>query len=100
MELVPDTFSALFCPDWRLQGQERFLHGVTLLKKRYHKYRDGWEHDHCEFCGRKFSEAPGDMHIGYATTDNYHWVCEDCFNDFSQVFDWKVSAGSEIKGDS
>jgi hypothetical protein len=40
------------------------------------------------------------MHIGYATTDNYHWVCEDCFNDFSQVFDWKVSAGSEIKGDS
>ncbi len=83
--------------DWRLQGQERFLKGVSLVKRQYHKYREGWDHDHCEFCRRKFSERPEDLHVGYATTDNYHWICKDCVGDFAQLFEWQVPPSEQIQ---
>jgi hypothetical protein len=76
--------------DWRLQGQERFLKSVQLVKKHYRKHRNGWDHDHCEFCGAKLSEHPGDLNFGYVSTDDYHWVCENCFNDFREEFQWTV----------
>lgn len=76
--------------DWRLQGQDNFLKGVFLGRKPYRKYREGWDHDHCEFCGAKFSERPEDLNVGYATADNYHWVCEQCFKDFNQMFQWNI----------
>jgi hypothetical protein len=85
--------------DWRLQGQEKYLKGVCLSKKRYGKYREGWEHDHCEFCGAKFSEREGDLGTGYATQDDYHWVCEKCYDDFKDMFQWKISgAGRDKQG--
>ena len=80
--------------DWRLTGQEKFLNGVSLVKKRYRKYRDDWDHDHCEFCGKKFSESPEDLNFGYTTLDDYYWICEPCFNDFEQMFEWKVIPSS------
>lgn len=76
--------------DWRLQGQENYLQGVLLEKKQYQKYREGWDHDHCEFCGAKFSEKEKDLNEGYVTTDNYHWICEGCFADFKVRFQWSV----------
>lgn len=76
--------------DWRLQGQGAFLKSVSFTKKVYRCFRDGWDHDHCEFCGSKFSEQSGDLHTGYATSDNYHWVCEPCFNDFRDAFQWTL----------
>lgn len=76
--------------DWRLQGQERFLHGVSLTQRTYSKYRADWDHDHCEFCGAKFSENSGDLSEGYSTTDGYHWICEPCFRDFKERFKWTV----------
>ena len=41
--------------DWRLQGQEKYLKGVTLYFKKYIKYSENWDNDHCEFCWMKFS---------------------------------------------
>ncbi len=76
--------------DWRLQGQERYLKGVSLSRQDYRRYRDDWEHDHCEFCGDKFSERPEDLNAGYATVDCYHWVCENCFCDFKDMFQWTI----------
>ena len=78
--------------DWRLQGQEKFLQGIILAKKGYRKYRENWDHDHCEFCGNKFSEKEGDLNEGYATDDNYHWICSSCYEDFKELFQWKVVA--------
>jgi len=76
--------------DWRLQGQEEYLTGVRLRKKRYRKRSEDWEHDHCEFCWRKFSERPGDLNEGYATEDEYRWICENCYEDFKEQFQWTV----------
>ena len=79
--------------DWRLQNQEDYLKGVTFAFKPYSKYRDGWDHDHCEFCQIKFMEAghPDALHEGFITEDNYHWVCSQCFEDFKELFEWKVA---------
>lgn len=80
--------------DWRLRGQEKYLAGVTLVHRAYRRYtanRD-WDHDHCAFCWAKFmvEDRPDVLHEGYATTDDYHWICEPCFRDFQEQFRWTV----------
>jgi hypothetical protein len=74
--------------DWRRQGQEKLLSGVKLIYQKYKPFRKDWEHDHCEFCGIKFSLDQNDINEGYATEDGYHWVCEECYNDFKDEFNW------------
>lgn len=78
--------------DWRRQGQERYLAGAKLFFRQYHPYRTEWDHDHCEFCNRKFLEGQGDLTEGYTTADNYRWICPDCFEDFKREFHWTVEA--------
>jgi hypothetical protein len=36
--------------------------------------------------------APGPDIVtsGYATLDRCRWICEPCFNDFVDMFGWKV----------
>jgi hypothetical protein len=76
--------------DWRLQGQERFLKSVAVTWKQYRPYREGWDHDHCEFCSAKFSLCETHLHEGYVTLDGYHWICKTCFCDFQETFEWLV----------
>ena len=79
--------------DWRLTNELNYLKGLNLSFKEYKKHTEGWEHDHCEFCGIKFSEdstLKNSIQKGYSTQDNYHWICENCFNDFKALFAWKV----------
>jgi hypothetical protein len=80
--------------DWRLQGQERYLKGVTLTLRKYERYapNPSWDHDHCEFCGAKFmvEDVPDVLHEGYCTADQYRWICVGCFTDFREHFEWKV----------
>ena len=56
--------------DWRLQGQEKFLQGVVLVKRRYrsHSQNPDRDHDHCEFCWAKFMVEgnPDSLHEGYS----------------------------------
>jgi len=80
--------------DWRLQGQEAYLTGVTLYHKEYTRYSEAWDHDHCEFCGISFAEVgliPEALHVGYTTSDNYRWICDKCFLDFKDTFQWNVA---------
>lgn len=80
--------------DWRRQGQERYLTGVTLFFKRYSLQKEGWDHDHCEFCGAKFMEANNDKTLteGYATNNDYRWICMQCFEDFKGEYKWKIES--------
>jgi hypothetical protein len=81
--------------DWRLQGQERYLQGVTLFHRGYRRKSDTSDHDHCEFCWAKFMEEdfPEVLHEGYCTKDQYHWVCQQCFSDFRERFAWELGPG-------
>jgi hypothetical protein len=81
--------------DWRLRGQERYLKGVFLFWATYSPYREGWDHDHCSFCWRKFAIDGGDFTEGYMTKDRYHWICKECFLDFKYKFGWAVGADTE-----
>ena len=78
--------------DWRLTNQEKYLKGITLQLKKYKRYRDDWDHDHCEFCWEKFSEKLNKAVLseGYATEDNYRWICIRCFEDFKDLFGWNI----------
>ena len=47
-------------------------------------------HTHCEFCWAKFSTYKEDLKWGYTTYDKRFWICEECFNDFKDRFQWEV----------
>jgi hypothetical protein len=81
--------------DWRLHGQDRYLKQVDLCHCTYEIRSEGWDHDHCEFCGGKFATKGGDFTEGYATIDQYHWICNGCYMDFQGMFDWKVVSCAE-----
>ncbi len=105
--------------DWRLQGQENYLKGATLLRKPYRALSPDWEHDHCEFCWAKFmdplfsadhakaiAEDPDILTEGYAVQgrspregrkNDYWWICPTCVGDFAKRFDWNIldSPGSK-----
>lgn len=76
--------------DWRLLNQEEYLMNAKLTKSEYKKPSEKWDHDHCAFCWDKFSKNDGDLHEGYCTPDKKYWICEECFNDFKEMFRFKV----------
>lgn len=73
--------------DWRLTNQMNYLFQKALIKEQYKPFRKGWEHDHCEFCGTRIDAS---LPFAYATEDNYYWICEKCYCDFKEMFQWKI----------
>ncbi len=79
-------------PDWRLTGQERYLSGVTLVRRQWRQSHPGWDHDHCEFCFAKFGDER--LREGWTTPDEYRWICDACFSDFKDQFNWNIQEKS------
>lgn len=73
--------------DWRVTNQMNYLFKQNLIKGCFVPYREGWEHEHCAFCSEKID---ANTPIAYSTVDRYHWICEQCFNDFKEMFEWEV----------
>jgi hypothetical protein len=82
--------------DWRLTNQERYLKGVTLVWHAYAPARSKNDHDHCEFCWTKFMQnaQPETLQAGYSTPDRERWICKGCFDDFVDLFGWKVTSAA------
>jgi len=80
--------------DWRLMNQETYLKSVTLYHRKYRQnaLKPNWNHDHCAFCSAKFSLAssPELLKEGYATENDNHWICTQCYHDFKERFQWSV----------
>lgn len=68
--------------------KERLSH-ATLIYHQWYK-TDANDHDHCAFCWDKFAEFDGCLHIGYSTENRFYWICETCFADFKEMFQWRV----------
>lgn len=75
--------------DWRITNQMKYLFGKELLKSVFRATKEN-DHEHCEFCWDKFSASAEDLHEGYTTTDHYRWICDTCYEDFKEMFQWKV----------
>ena len=80
--------------NWRLFGPDQYLHGLELTFRRYRPSSSSPISDHCEFCSRKFAvkaQGPEFQTEGYATANGFRWICSDCFEDFKDEFEWRVS---------
>ncbi|MBK23235.1 MAG: hypothetical protein CME70_04440 [Halobacteriovorax sp.] len=72
--------------DWRIGPQSIDFNNLKLYFRQYSP-QVGDDHDHCDFCGEKFSiiieEA---LKEGYVTENGYPWVCKQCYEDFKERF--------------
>ena len=72
--------------EWRL-ANARHLRAARLQFRRYTRWSETWDHDHCSACWAKFAEfdGPDIQREGYATADRrgtgYEWICRECFED-------------------
>lgn len=88
--------------DWRLSmGQGEGMLDKEFQYREFVKPSERWEHEHCKFCGHKFMENPNGLKDcskqGYCSTDDREdWVCEECFDDFKEMFHWKVVDGKKV----
>jgi hypothetical protein len=86
-------------PDWRLD-QVQHLHGQKLVRLRYKRYSETWDHDHCSACNAKFFEqdGAGTQPEGYTTGPDYskgreyEWVCVRCFDELKDEMSWSEEA--------
>ncbi|MBN9076788.1 MAG: hypothetical protein BGN87_15140 [Rhizobiales bacterium 65-79] len=87
------------CPeDWRITNAEH-LKGQRLHFRKYTRWSDTWDHDHCAACGARFAEGkePDIQHEGYATGNDYpkgagyDWVCKQCFDDLTEEMQWSAA---------
>ena len=82
--------------DWRL------LNDVTYLRKAYINPTDGEEMckhaphlKRCEFC---FEPVQDNIHQWWFVPENLTCcICEKCYNDFKETFEWKRLDGWDIK---
>jgi len=78
---------------WRLTGMEDFLNNECFKYQNFADEYEDTEHEHCIFCGAKFSSNKEDLQWGYSSTtrNGYWWVCPECFNALKDVKGWTVS---------
>ncbi len=87
--------------DWRLDGQEVYLKDAILKYSKFNAKKYGHNHAHCQFCFATFMEIedPEILNWGYCTLyrkKSECWICEKCFNDFKDIFNWKVVVDKEL----
>ena len=75
--------------DWRLFAPPKYLEKKHLIHATFVP-TERWDHEHCVFCWEKFGANPDWLHSGYCEPDGRHWICEQCFQDFEELFGWVV----------
>ena len=81
--------------DWRLDGYDGYLNEATFALEKFLTV-DNNDHEHCVFCWQKITDLniEGSDKEGYCTkceeTGQTQWVCKDCFNEFKNLFNFKV----------
>jgi hypothetical protein len=77
--------------NWRIDNAKS-TRGSVLYFRKYKRFSEDWDHDHCEACWAKFMEIASAEILteGYATEDNYRWICPQCFQDLKEEMHWKL----------
>ena len=81
--------------DWRLDFAKGHLTGASFRWKKYYRWSETWDHDHCSACWATFSLHDGGDYLkeGYAVTagEDYAWVCAKCFDDLKDNLLWSAT---------
>ncbi len=78
---------------------ENYGREVVESTNHSHEFLEGekiqhfW-HEHCDFCREK---ALTDKECTfYCTEDRKYWICEECFKDFKEKFNWEEKPVSDL----
>ena len=77
--------------DWRIMGQEGYLLNKHLEHRLFQRSLCVEDFDQCEFCWAVFDKNKELPLKAYYAPDIKVWICEECFNDFKEHFNWSVS---------
>ncbi|MBO7485312.1 MAG: hypothetical protein J6T84_04560 [Spirochaetaceae bacterium] len=73
--------------DSRLNGQERYLINAHLIQSNCQE--ESSKQKHCEFCMKEIV-FKSEYEKWYATKDRKYWICEKCFEDFKDMFNFRL----------
>jgi len=82
--------------DWRLRNDVKHLEGMSVNPTDGEAITLHMEDNReCTFCWRKVSDNPHEH--WYVTEDVGSCVCEDCFQDFKDMFCFRLLDGWDIE---
>ena len=93
IKFIEIIFNIIKSDDWRLTGQENYMLFEELKEVIPAEYINTLNindefHEHCEFCMEKIKEHKQEK--CYTTLNNYRWICKECFDDFKEIFKFKL----------
>lgn len=49
------------------------------------------------FVSPSFHNYPDTLQTGYTTADDFRWICSPCFENFKEMFQFKIGDNNEEK---
>lgn len=73
-------------------GMLKYLYRRKLKSAEYKTMNPGWldDHEHCIFCGAEFSEREDGLKRGMVTADDVYWICEECYQENREQYEWTL----------
>jgi hypothetical protein len=82
-------------------AREKLIRSKNLHWSRYTQPSPDWDHDHCEFCFRRFAEPSAgyndSVETGYTTPDRFNWICRGCVEKYKDRFNWVVEPTDAVE---
>jgi len=72
----------------RVQHMKEKLKGIALMRSKWTTIDDSWDHDHCKFCMKTLDASTEEL--AYCSEDYYWWICEECFQEYRDEFEWNL----------
>ena len=78
--------------EWYIEQFEdnEHLHNKILKKVQFGLPYSHSDHEHCEHCWARISNVEGDDHQGYYEPTSDSWICEECYNEYRELYGWSV----------
>ena len=86
----PSTREDTWGDDWRIMGQEGYLIGKSLQHRQFRRELCYKDFDQCEFCWACFDGDSAAPMRAYYVPEERVWICEACYKDFQEHFQWTV----------
>lgn len=78
--------------DWReeMLFSVKDTYNMKFEKKIFESFND-WDHEHCSICLKKIGLHSGDEKCAFYCEETNDWLCQNCFFDFKEKYNWIIS---------